>query len=66
MPIIQYKCKNEECQHEFEVFYTSQSKRQEEEEAEQCPKCDSTEKEPLPPKGTGFVLKGRGWYRDGY
>jgi putative FmdB family regulatory protein len=64
MPLHGYKC--QECEMEYEVFYTSQKAVEKEEPEEKCPKCDSTEKERLPPKGTSFDLKGRGWYKDGY
>ena len=64
MPTHGYRCT--ECQTEYEVFYTSQSKVEVEEPEEGCPKCDSKEKERLPPTGTSFELRGRGWARDRY
>lgn len=64
MPIYGYNCK--ECKNEYEVFYTSRSACEREEPAEKCPKCGSTKKARAVPKRTGFVLKGKGWYKDGY
>lgn len=63
-PIHAYVC--EQCKAEFEIFYTSQSKVDEEEPNEACEKCGSKEKERTPPTKTSFQLKGKGWYRDGY
>jgi putative FmdB family regulatory protein len=62
MPIIQYKCLDKKCNHEYEVFYTSQSAREAEEKIERCPECGSTRKEKLVSKSTSFVLKGSGYY----
>jgi len=61
MPIYEYNCKN--CQIEFEYFHVSPN-----EEAE-CPKCACKGEEFLTrliSKNTGHILKGGGWYRDGY
>lgn len=66
MPTYEYECQNKECKHQFEVFYTSIKSAEKEEPTETCPKCDSVKKKRLPPKGTSFVLKGKGWARDGY
>ena len=66
MPTYQYKCKNTECQVEFDVFYTSIPNAEREEPEEKCPKCDSKEKERLISRDTSFQLKGKGWYQDGY
>lgn len=63
MPIYEYLCK--QCNHEFEVFYTSQEKAKSEEPNEVCPKCESPNKEKTPPKKTSFQLKGK-WYKQGY
>lgn len=65
MPFYKYKCKNESCNIEYEVFYTSISKVEEEEPTEKCPKCDSTEKEKLVATGTSFILKGNNWAAKG-
>jgi putative FmdB family regulatory protein len=66
MPIYSYLCKEKKCSHEYEVFYTSQSKVEIEEPVEKCPKCGSTKKEKQVSKSTSFILKGKGWYKDGY
>ena len=62
-PIYDYACTNKKCNHEFEVFYTSQSKVKEEEPEEKCPKCGSKKKRKLPPKGTGFVVNCDGFFK---
>ncbi len=64
MPIFGYRCGK--CRKEFEVFYTTQSAVEREEPSEKCPECGSTKKRKLPPKGTSFQLKGKGWAKDGY
>jgi putative FmdB family regulatory protein len=64
MPIHDYKCKA--CKKEFEVFYTSQSAVEREEKKEKCPHCGSTRKTRTISKGTSHILKGSGWYKDGY
>lgn len=64
MPIYDYKCLS--CKKEYSVFYTSQSSVKQEEPKEKCPKCESLKKEKLISKATSFVLKGKGWYKDGY
>lgn len=63
-PLIDYSCK--QCNHEYEVFYTSQGAREREEKIERCPKCGSTRKEKLISKSTGFVLNGTGWHSKDY
>lgn len=64
MPFHDYRCV--ECEKEYEVFYRSQSEREREEEGEVCPQCGSNKKEKLVSTGTGFILKGSGWAKDGY
>lgn len=64
MPIFNYKC--QKCENEYEVFYKSQSAVVDEEPKEVCPKCQSEKKEKLLSVGTSFILKGSGWYKDGY
>ena len=61
-PLIDYRCLDKACNHEYEVFYTSQSAREAEEKLERCPMCGSTRKTKLVSKGTGFTLKGSGYY----
>lgn len=76
MPIYRYRCttpKAEDnhvtkvaCGNEYEVFYLSVSKVSDEEPKEACPACGGTEKERLISQGTSHILKGKGWYKDGY
>jgi predicted nucleic acid-binding Zn ribbon protein len=80
VPIYQYKCEsivskpyikdvasvNYECGHEYEVFYTSMSAAERDEPGEACPACGGVEKKRLISQGTSHILKGKGWYKDGY
>jgi putative FmdB family regulatory protein len=66
MPIHDYRCLNKKCKKEFEVFYSSQSSVEREEPEEKCPECGSLKKEKLVSKSTSFILKGKGWAKDGY
>lgn len=66
MPIYKYRCLNKKCKNEYEVFFTSQSAVLKEEPEEKCPKCESKLKEKQISTGTSFILKGKGWYKDGY
>lgn len=59
MPIYQYYCSLCEQQHDV-VKSISQYDTE-----EKCPVCDTNMDRQVPTK-TGFVLKGTGWYRDGY
>lgn len=54
------------CGLEYEVFYTSISAAEREEANEACPKCGGTDKKRLISTGTSHILKGKGWYKDGY
>jgi putative FmdB family regulatory protein len=66
MPLYDYQCSNKKCAHEFEVFYSTQSAVQREEQNEKCPQCGGKRKKKLVSKGTGFVLKGSGWHSKDY
>ena len=59
MPIYDYKCKA--CDKDYEYFHVNS-----EDKEAVCPHCGAKEAEKLPPKKTEFILKGKGWYRDGY
>lgn len=64
MPTHNYQCKK--CKEKYEVFYTSIGAVDREEPVEKCPSCKSKQKKRLFSPCTSFVLKGKGWYRDGY
>jgi len=58
MPTYNYRCKNEECKHEFQVVHKMS------EPPPPCLKCNNKEVEKLI-KGMNFVLKGSGWFNSG-
>jgi putative FmdB family regulatory protein len=55
-PIYEYRC---ECSHQFEILVRAQGTET------RCPECDSERVTKLVSSG-GFILKGGGWYADGY
>lgn len=57
MPIYEYSC--EECGAQFEVMQKVGS------DAPDCQNCGSRKVKKMI-SATSFVLKGSGWYRDGY
>jgi len=58
--IFLYRCKNKNCNAEFEFHHIPRD------EPAVCSKCGSKDAEKLfAPKAT-HILKGEGWYRDGY
>ena len=61
MPIYNYRC--EDCFEDFEILLSI--KEREQSETVLCKKCNSEKVLPLMSK-TSFVLKGKGWYKDGY
>jgi predicted nucleic acid-binding Zn ribbon protein len=65
MPIYEYKCLR--CKKDYTIFFTSQSAVEREERHERCVHCHSRRKKrSTVPKGTSHILKGKGWFRDGY
>lgn len=58
--IYEYRCKNELCRHEFEVEQSIMN-----EPIKFCPKCEA-EVQRLISSNINFLLKGTGWYIDGY
>ena len=58
MPVYEYLC--EKCDHEFE-----REQRITDDPVKTCPKCRSRRVKRLISQ-TSFVLKGSGWYADGY
>jgi putative FmdB family regulatory protein len=59
MPTYEYKC--DECGHEFEIRQDITAKP-----AIFCPNCRLCSLRRIISGGTGFILKGGGWYKDGY
>jgi putative FmdB family regulatory protein len=57
MPIYEYQCTK--CGHEFEVMQKFSDKP-----VSKCPECTGEVKKVI--SNTSFVLKGSGWYADGY
>ena len=58
VPIYEYKC--DSCGERFEVFVSMGDTAK-----QSCPKCGHEKSTKLVSSG-GFVLKGGGWYKDGY
>lgn len=54
----EYRCK--ECDHHWEADQKIKDKP-----IEVCPACNKKAAERLISKGTGFILKGGGWYNSG-
>jgi len=61
MPLYNYRCK--ECEKEFETMLSLREK--EENNPVFCKTCGSENVSALISK-TAFILKGKGWYKDGY
>ena len=59
MPTYEYACAA--CQHEFEAFQSIKDAP-----LTACPKCGADEARRQISRGTGFILKGGGWYSDLY
>ena len=55
-----------QCGHIYEVFYTSFGAVEREEPEAECEVCGGKNKTKLISQGTSHILKGKGWYRDGY
>ena len=58
MPIYEYQC--QACGHQFET-----TQRITEDPLKDCPSCNKPQLERLI-SATAFLLKGGGWYKDGY
>ena len=58
MPTYNYKCS--ECGHQFELFQSMKD-----EPLKTCPECSRDTLDRLV-FSTNFVLKGGGWFKDGY
>jgi len=58
MPTYTYRC--EDCDFEFDVKQTMKAKK-----LKYCPNCEKPElKQVIRP--SNFVLRGSGWFKDGY
>lgn len=58
MPIYEYEC--ESCGHRHDAI-----QKMSDEPLTDCPECGKPSLKKVPSAG-GFILKGSGWYRDGY
>lgn len=56
MPIYEYACND--CEHRFEKLVRMNA------EPPPCPECEGSVKKLI--SASSFVLKGGGWYKDGY
>lgn len=59
MPTYEYRC--QDCGHEWEAFQSMKD-----EPLTDCPSCGKPAAKRQISAGTGFILKGGGWYADGY
>jgi putative FmdB family regulatory protein len=59
MPTYEYRC--EACGHEWEAFQSMKD-----DPLTDCPECGEPKAKRQISAGTGFILKGGGWYADGY
>ena len=59
MPTYNYLCK--ECEHQFEIKHSIKD-----DPITECPKCCEHSLKRLIYGGSGFILKGGGWYSDLY
>lgn len=60
MTTYEYKCSNTECNHEWES-----EQKMSEDAIKICPKCKCETAVRLISGGTGFQLKGQGWFKSG-
>lgn len=59
MPTYEYCCKN--CQHAWEEEQSIRDVA-----STFCPACEKESASRLISAGTGFILQGGGWYKEGY
>ena len=59
MPTYEYVC--ESCGHQWEAVQSMKD-----DPLKDCPKCVEPKAKRQISAGTGFILKGGGWYADGY
>jgi putative FmdB family regulatory protein len=60
MPYYEYVCSS--CEHKFELF----QKIKDSDNESLCPKCSSSSCKKVISGGTGFILKGEGFYVNDY
>lgn len=58
MPTYEYKC--EGCQHTW-----NETQKMSDDPTQKCPECEEEKAKRLISGGTGFVLKGSGWFNSG-
>ena len=61
MPTYTYKCYTLDCQHVFET-----NQKITDDPLTLCPKCHKHNLERVITGGTGFILKGGGWFKTDY
>lgn len=61
MPLFEYKCEDEKCEHTFEKLVRHDDR----DVVPDCPKCKGDNTTKLISR-TSFSLKGGGWAEDGY
>jgi putative FmdB family regulatory protein len=60
MPIYSYKCENKECA----IIEDRIRKIEESDRPVACPKCNGTMRKTFDQSGTGFILSGKGWFKN--
>jgi len=59
MPVYEYECSK--CNNVFEIEHSIKAKPR-----KKCPGCKKRSIKRLISLGAGFLLKGDGWFKDGY
>ena len=60
MPVYEYKCTNEECNHKWDL-----EQKMTDDKITECPKCKKETAKRLISMGTTFHCKGPGWFNSG-
>lgn len=66
MPLFQFRCDSETCQHEWEELVMRKNSTKTDWEHDQCPACGNDAATRLFPRSSTFILVGSGWSDDGY
>ncbi len=61
MPTYEYFCKNQDCNHEFEVFQSMKD-----DSLTDCPTCEQPTLQRKIGLGAGIIFKGSGFYETDY